>query len=285
MRFNNSIDWIIFSDQIIDPGPNIIVKNLTLSQFSALISARLGIAVSIRRPYKICDFRPAFGEIFQHELKGYDFWGYCDADVIFGNLAPHIDAGIDSGAEKIFQRGHLSLVKNSLEINSLYRQTSYKPKFSEVIANPQSYLYDEGGGFYRMLEIAGYRTFEDGNLFDIQPGKFNLRATNSEIPQPLYMLKNHRLYELDQKTLAVRREGRYIHLQKRPFRVKGRLTTIADLKSGVVGLFGPTTLQMASEHKLRATQRLLTRNSLAYFYWLFWHTRRRTRRMANTKRH
>jgi hypothetical protein len=282
MRFNSSIDWIIYSDQDIDSGPNIHIKKLSLREFSTLVSERLGFPVLISRPYKICDFRPAFGEIFEPELKDYDFWGYCDADVIFGNLSPHIRAGIESGAEKIFQRGHLSLVRNSLELNRLYRVTPYTPTFSEVFANPKSLLYDEAGGFYTMLTMAGYRTFEDGKLFDIQPRRFQLKATNADVSRPIYILKDYRIHEFDRKSLAFKREGRYIHLQKRPYRVESSVTSLGALTGGLVGLFGPTSLEVASEQGLRPIHTRPWQNLGLYLTWVLWHIKRRVRKVRNT---
>lgn len=42
--------------------------------------------IAIDNPYKFCDFKPAYGEIFADYLKGYDFWGHCDIDLLWGNI-------------------------------------------------------------------------------------------------------------------------------------------------------------------------------------------------------
>ena len=43
-------------------------------------------AITLHTPYKLCDYKPAYGEIFAPELSGYDFWGYGDMDLVFGDL-------------------------------------------------------------------------------------------------------------------------------------------------------------------------------------------------------
>ena len=43
--------------------------------------------IYLDHPYKLCDYKPAYGYIFPEYTKGYDYWGHCDmTDCIFGNL-------------------------------------------------------------------------------------------------------------------------------------------------------------------------------------------------------
>lgn len=42
------------------------------------------------KPQKLCDFKPAYGYIFEEELHEYEFWGYCDLDQYFGCLKKYI---------------------------------------------------------------------------------------------------------------------------------------------------------------------------------------------------
>ena len=42
--------------------------------------------ISLERPYKLCDYKPSYGEVFKDELAGYDFWGNCDIDLVWGNI-------------------------------------------------------------------------------------------------------------------------------------------------------------------------------------------------------
>lgn len=34
----------------------------------------------------MCDYKPTYGLAFKKWLGKYDFWGYCDFDLLLGNL-------------------------------------------------------------------------------------------------------------------------------------------------------------------------------------------------------
>ena len=42
--------------------------------------------IVLNEPYDLCDFKVAYGEIFQEYLEPYDFWGFCDCDLIYGDI-------------------------------------------------------------------------------------------------------------------------------------------------------------------------------------------------------
>lgn len=44
---------------------------------------------------KIHDYRPALGELYAHEIAGYDFWGHTDYDVVFGRAERFADHRLD----------------------------------------------------------------------------------------------------------------------------------------------------------------------------------------------
>lgn len=75
---------------------------------------------------KLWDYRCAFGELFAEEIKGYDYWGHTDFDVVYGNiyhfmpddLIKDFDIITD---EKNYIGGHWTLYKNDPKINSLFR--------------------------------------------------------------------------------------------------------------------------------------------------------------------
>lgn len=45
-----------------------------------------GIQFGNRFPYKLCDLKSFYSEIFREELEPYEFWGYGDCDVAYGEL-------------------------------------------------------------------------------------------------------------------------------------------------------------------------------------------------------
>ncbi|MGB3531949.1 MAG: DUF6625 family protein [Microcoleaceae cyanobacterium] len=100
------------------------------------------------RAYKMCDFRPAFGEIFSEYLEGFDYWGYIDIDVIVGNLDRFLtaeklaDYDVISGGRNNLT-GYMTLYRNTEAINSLYKKS---PDYLRVINSPQNFRFDENGG-------------------------------------------------------------------------------------------------------------------------------------------
>lgn len=74
--------------------------------------------------HKLCDFRPFYGLAFQDLLKSYEFWGYCDIDMMFGNIDKILDdnylEGIDvfSAHSEQFV-GHCTFLRNRTELNCL----------------------------------------------------------------------------------------------------------------------------------------------------------------------
>ena len=76
----------------------------TLEEISAAASEKLGFVVNINYPYKLCDFKPAYGFLFPELIKGYDFWGHGDIDVVYGNIRDFITDEVMQGFDIISPR-------------------------------------------------------------------------------------------------------------------------------------------------------------------------------------
>ena len=128
-KANPTINWIFPTDCTL---PEIQAKNLrfvsfSLKQFNEAAFEKTGLELNIQHPYKICDFKPAYGEIFQDFLDGYDFWGYGDLDLVYGDIRKFFpdefleEYDIISNHED-FITGHFCLLKNTPEIIELYKK-------------------------------------------------------------------------------------------------------------------------------------------------------------------
>ncbi|MCY7279023.1 MAG: hypothetical protein LH702_36125, partial [Phormidesmis sp. CAN_BIN44] len=119
---------------------------LTLEQFNELASQKLELPIRVNWGYKIAEFKPAFGVIFEDYLKDYDFWGYCDLDIILGKVSHFITEEILETydvitASEIQLVGHFTLFRNNDTVNNLFRQTDdYIKVFSDV---DNQYGFDE----------------------------------------------------------------------------------------------------------------------------------------------
>ena len=136
---NPDIEWLLYGNLIIDVTKykNIKLVCATLDEFNILASRKLGFTVKIEKPYKICDFKPAFGDIFSEYIRGYDFWGYCDIDLIFGKIknfitSSHLSQYDVITTESEYMSGHFTLFKNNITSINYYKKIwQYKRIFED----------------------------------------------------------------------------------------------------------------------------------------------------------
>ncbi len=144
---NNNIMFIILSDnnKLNYQYDNIKVHYFSMSDFNKLASKKLGLEINIKHPYKICDFKPAFGKIFNDILHGYQFWGYCDNDIVFGEIDTVIKSNILEEYDVLsFYRGFLSgpfcIFRNSNNIVDLFKSI---PTYKKIFCSDRHYAMDE----------------------------------------------------------------------------------------------------------------------------------------------
>ncbi len=139
-RHNPQFNWLLYGSFDPDtkaPG-NVKIHKADLADFNCMASKKLGIRIDIKYPYKLCDFRPAFGCIFNDYLSEYAYWGYSDIDLIYGDLSRFMNTSLLEQNDIISARddyfpGHFVLYKNTQEINNLYKRIfSYKSIFRDV---------------------------------------------------------------------------------------------------------------------------------------------------------
>jgi hypothetical protein len=145
--FNTSIDWLFITDieQIPDITENIQIIKSDLNSFSKLATLKLGFPVEIRNPYKLCDYKPAFGLIFEDWLEKYQYWGYCDVDVIPGKIDHFLpftkisDYDIIS-TYKGFLSGPFCLFRNTENLKRLF---TFHPDYKSLLQDPDYLGFDE----------------------------------------------------------------------------------------------------------------------------------------------
>lgn len=137
-RFNPTVNWLIYTDcGLVDNCPdNVSIKSIAYSDYCQTISLKLGIAFSPSKPYKLCDIRPAYGFIHQDELANYDFWGYGDIDLIYGDIRQFLTnerlANHDVFSNHSTRTsGHLCLLRNLPDLRiSFQKIPRWQQKFS-----------------------------------------------------------------------------------------------------------------------------------------------------------
>ena len=133
------LDFLFITDlqPPVDAPRNVFFVHKTLREIADLVQNTIGIIPALSHAYKLCDLKPAFGEIFQDYIKQYPFWGFGDVDLILGNIEQFINKhtltsfDVISG-RKLWVSGALCLIRNKPMLNSLYRSTDfYKTVFSD----------------------------------------------------------------------------------------------------------------------------------------------------------
>lgn len=230
---NPSIDWLLFTDTPADRLPklpeNLKAVQISFPELRRLICDRLNLEICLPTPYKLCDFKVAYGVIFADWLKDYDFWGYCDMDVVWGNLRAFFSDEILSSNDKLQECGHLTLLRNVESINRLYMQCAPNVDYRHVFTDPRSFSFDEHGGVRFLTYLAKIRHTWIAKYCDVDPSRHHLTdCRKKNFRRQIFYWEDGHLYReyVDEKEQddacyrypnVSRDEFAYIHFQKRNF--------------------------------------------------------------------
>ena len=153
---------------------NVKIIHTELPDLKNRISEKVGFEVNLPWGYKLCDYRPAYGIIFDDLLAGFDFWGHCDLDVIWGNTTHFFTDEKLSSYDRIYSLGALSVYRNTEEVNNWFRTLDNGPysNYKYVFTVPEVHWFDEWGpeGSEGTSEIIRYnkkRFYYTSECFDI----------------------------------------------------------------------------------------------------------------------
>ena len=148
IKYNPTIDWLIITDitKQYDYPNNVKIINMKFEELQKKVQSCFNFKINLNTPFKMCDFRPAYGIIFKEYLNGYDFWGHCDFDCIYGNLRKFLSDDILNKHERIYCLGHMSLYKNNDKINYMFKnKLDADTDYREIFTHDKSYSFDEMG--------------------------------------------------------------------------------------------------------------------------------------------
>ena len=127
-------------------APNIHYHRWDHAEISRRLSRVTDSNYDLARPYKLCDFKVAYAHVFPDLLGGYRHWGWCDEDIIWGDLDRFFPASLLEAHDVIATcraciTGQLTLVRNAPAINALYRRI---PDWREkLLDQSSSFALDE----------------------------------------------------------------------------------------------------------------------------------------------
>lgn len=220
-RRNKSITFILVSD-ITNTGitglDNVKQLRLSMNDLKDRAEKVLGFKVSLEQPYRLCDFRPLYGLMFEKELMGFDFWGHCDMDMIFGNLDHFISSEVLESYDKIYRYGHLSLYRNCTEINGLYQKKGARFHYYEVFTKPYFYSFDEYFGMPAICEKNGIRMYGAEDMADITTSRSRLYMNRHQnYDHQIFLYKEGKIIRaaVDEHDAIRYDEYVYIHFKNR----------------------------------------------------------------------
>lgn len=224
---NQEVDFIFITDQL----QSEYCKKfqwiiMSLDELIIKIKDKLKIEINIKNAYKLCDFKPAYGHIFEDLIKHYDYWGYCDLDMVFGKLKGFLEIALENNPDKIYSRGSLSFYKNSPEINSLYTSEFLSSKgvcsYKEIFNDEKTCSFDESHGIFKIFREKNLNIFNNQSMIDITVDSIYFKPNNSKkYLVHLFIYHQGNIYNLvsDSTKNLINNykiiDASYIHFQKR----------------------------------------------------------------------
>lgn len=218
---NKSIDFIFFTDQEIKiTEQNFKVINIEFKQLIELIKNKIGYVPSKMTPYKLCDFKPAYGKIFEEYTIKYDFWGYCDIDLIFGNISKYVNDEILNNNDVILNLGHLTIYKNDIKHKNLFKLPGSNYDYRVVFSSNENFAFDEMSGMHKIFkanQIAPYMEIPVADI-DKKYSRYKL-YDRKNFRNQIFVYDNaiYRYY-LDKNNIC-KDEYIYLHFQKKKINI------------------------------------------------------------------
>lgn len=226
-EWNKDIDFLVCSDIQIDHVPNNVRwVNKSFTDFKKLVEEKLQMKIRLETPYECCDFKAVYGIIFEDYLHGYDYWGYCDMDMIFGDLNFFFKKYRLDLYDKFQSVGHLTLMRNTKENNLRYKLPCNKGRgYLSAFTTKGSTHFCESE-INQIFDAYGFPFFKERIHADIAPQYYRMKLSiKSRVKLENYKYQtfywqNGKIWRAFLKNNGTWRsivvdEFAYIHFQKR----------------------------------------------------------------------
>lgn len=233
MKVNSKFNWIIFTDnkEEYNIPSNVKIVKITFDEIKNYIKNKLGFEICLDKPYKFCDFKPAYGYIFKEYLEEYTHWGHCDLDMIMGKLDNFITNELLENYDKLFIYGHMTIYKNNYQNNKIF----LKGRYEEIFKTNKGYGFDELWHDYSINNLflnENKSIYTEKLCADINPDRANFQLSLyhdknysgeeffENIKESIFLYNNGKIERFFIKENELKKlEYMYIHLQKRKMRL------------------------------------------------------------------
>ncbi len=180
--YNPTVDFYIITDNlnaIPNKPDNVKVIFKTIEDLKKTASEKLGFQVCIDNPYKLCDYKPAFGFFFSEIVAKYDFWGHSDIDMVYGNIRDFMTEELLKNCDVVSSRhdfvtGTFCLYRNVEVTNTLFMQSR---DYKQVFTSADHFCFDECNFLFKELQM-GASIFDFPN--NIQSMTYLVKKADAE---------------------------------------------------------------------------------------------------------
>ena len=225
---NPTIDFTLITDQTVEnPPSNMRVRNMSFAEMQKRVRdffKPLDFEPVIDNGYKMSEYQVLFALIFPEIVGDSDFWGYCETDLILGDLRRFFTEEILSQHDKIYFLGHLTLYRNSDAVNRLplleheYPVATWRQAFS----TPYNYHFIEDAMRW-IPKYAGLKCYYEIEFGDISFNHYRFimaRGRESRAAPQVYRWNDGRLSRIYLwGGVEHEEECSYVHLQKRKMEI------------------------------------------------------------------
>ena len=267
--YNPSIDFMFFTDTDVQPADNIIVHKMSFVDFRQLVQKVFDFQIVLDRPYKLCEYKQAYGYILQEYIKNYDFWGFGDLDLVYGDIRAFLTEDVLK-KKFLLGWGHLTLLHNDNDTNSYFmKQENNYQSYKDAFTTTKITYFDEfrhRGCSDKWRDCRNEDCWLEWPFDNISFPKHSYHFNSmtrgwkqvifEHIDNKLYMIRfNHGLLE--------KKEYLYAHFQHRGF-MKDRVTDYSHF------LVTPRSIIDFPKHLINIRLRILCRKRLLvtmYYKW------------------
>lgn len=226
-KTNSAIDFLIVTNSKLEKynlPNNVKIFSCSLADIKNIASNKMGFAVTLDRPYKLCDFKPAYGLLFEEYIKGYDYWGHCDIDLVWGNISGFLEKFQIYNYDKFSDRGHFTLYRNTYEINRTFMKEIDHISYRKVYTIEKSAYFDEDPMNYLFKKLGkkvfDYCIYSDINLFYYDFRHADHPSKPHNYKKQIFIWENGHIYQYYKKAGNIeKQEWLYLHFQKRNLKV------------------------------------------------------------------
>lgn len=164
---NTDIEFLLVSDADVsqyNPIPNnVSILKMSFNELKTLAQSKFSFKISLEKPYKLCDYKPAYGYIFEDYISGYEYWGHIDLDTILGDLSKYLP---QESFEKIYVYGHMCIYKNTAQNNSRFMLDGGMD-YRKVFTTDFNMIFDELPGMYKKFKLLNIPQYISNDFADI----------------------------------------------------------------------------------------------------------------------